>query len=558
MSTIGSLQTIILLISICITPFIINPYSYDTLSSGKIIFLFVSQLVLFLLYFLHSIIDRKHTRTHLTILDVSIFTFTVAIAVSTLFSPSHLLSNMFTPYGITWYIAPLFLYLVVRITQITSNHFKLIVVAAILTILLPSITSIYLSSKVQNRNSVPTYSQAVEPFSSAPFITSWTLAPSAISNKANAITGEGVGNYNAFFNRVKPTEINMSPLWDKYIITSGSYMPHVLTEMGLFGLFAYMSTYVSYFWLLKKTVELKKTKVTLFLLLGGFYTLASSIFQPPLFNTLLLFSLLGGFLSNTYGEYLRLSDDTPKGIYFPKFVASLLALLLIVIISFFSFFSIKSLIGEYYYIKAAENLANNKASLVYELQKKSIEKNPYNDQYHRTFSQINLLLANNIVQTKKDTLSQQETQTITQALNQAISESKTAVALNSQKTINWENLGSIYRNIGPLVKDSASWSYASYEEAVRRDPKNPQLYVALGGLNYEQKKYPQAIEMFKKSIFLKSDFANGYYNLAWSYFENKQTDLAIQAMEKAISLLPINSTERTKAQKELDEFRKSI
>ncbi|MDB6067109.1 MAG: Tetratricopeptide 2 repeat protein [Pedosphaera sp.] len=52
------------------------------------------------------------------------------------------------------------------------------------------------------------------------------------------------------------------------------------------------------------------------------------------------------------------------------------------------------------------------------------------------------------------------------------------------------------------------------EAMVREDPANAQAYYALGGIAYEDKKLPEAVDYFQKTVLLSEDFEQAYYDLA--------------------------------------------
>ncbi len=49
---------------------------------------------------------------------------------------------------------------------------------------------------------------------------------------------------------------------------------------------------------------------------------------------------------------------------------------------------------------------------------------------------------------------------------------------------------------------------------VQDDPANAQAYYLLGSLAYDQKKLPEAVDYFQKTLLLSDDFEQAYYDLA--------------------------------------------
>jgi tetratricopeptide (TPR) repeat protein len=68
---------------------------------------------------------------------------------------------------------------------------------------------------------------------------------------------------------------------------------------------------------------------------------------------------------------------------------------------------------------------------------------------------------------------------------------------------------------------------------VREDPTNPQPYYFLGRIAAEDKKLEEAIEYFSKTILLKKDFDQAYYELAIAQMSLNKTSDALATLQKA-------------------------
>ncbi|KKS54271.1 MAG: Tetratricopeptide repeat domain protein [Candidatus Gottesmanbacteria bacterium GW2011_GWA1_42_26] len=84
------------------------------------------------------------------------------------------------------------------------------------------------------------------------------------------------------------------------------------------------------------------------------------------------------------------------------------------------------------------------------------------------------------------------------------------------------------------------------------------LRVNLGGVFFTLKRYDEAIQQFQISVALKSDFANGYYNLAAALREKGDFAQAANAMRAVLKIVPVNSEDYKKAEKELEEIVKKV
>jgi tetratricopeptide (TPR) repeat protein len=230
----------------------------------------------------------------------------------------------------------------------------------------------------------------------------------------------------------------------------------------------------------------------------------------------------------------------------------------------------RSYLAEIYFKKALDGIVKNDAKQGYENMRKAIILNPYIERFRLNFSQLNLLLANNIAakanqqpqgkNQKPYQLTEQDRQNISQAIQAAIAEGKAAVTLNPQKALNWENLAQIYRNIINTAQGADVWTISAYQRAIVSDPQNPIYRLNLGGVYYSLGNYEEAAKIFEQAVILKPDWPNAYYNLAWANFQKQKYQEAVSAMENVIRLLDPkkDKADYDKVKKELEEFKKKL
>jgi tetratricopeptide (TPR) repeat protein len=78
------------------------------------------------------------------------------------------------------------------------------------------------------------------------------------------------------------------------------------------------------------------------------------------------------------------------------------------------------------------------------------------------------------------------------------------------------------------------------EAVLRDDPTNPQAYFFLGGLAYDAKDLPKAVECFRKAILLSPDFEQAYYDLALAQLSQDKPDEALATLTRAREKFPQN------------------
>ncbi len=396
-----------------------------------------------------------------------------------------------------------------------------------------------------------------------PLRLSWYAGVEILKNPMTALFGIGVDNFPAIFTQVKDAAYNQSGLWQtSYFVVARSTFLHILSETGLLGLIAFVLLLI----VAVKHIDFNKGRGLNPLLLPGLFLLGVLLLLPP---SLVVFFLLVIFFSLFATEK---SDEQKAVSYDVSHILPLylsIALLGVVFVGMGSYFLGRTYLAEYKFKKALDAIAQNNARDLYVNQQNAIVLNPYIERYHINFAQTNLLLANNVAQralqqqsgeNKQATISEEDRQIIAQAVQAAIEEAKAAVALNPQKSTNWDNLAAIYRNVLTVAEGADVWTVSSYQRAIVADPQNPSYRLSLGGVYYSLNNFPEALRMFEQAVALKADWANAYYNLAWAAYQTGDYPRAVAAMQTTLTLLnpQTDKADITRAQTDLEEFKKKL
>ena len=390
-----------------------------------------------------------------------------------------------------------------------------------------------------------------------PFRLSWFAALEILKNPASAIIGIGPDNFSAIFTRVKDFAYNQSPLWQiNSFNVSRSAILQILTETGIFGLLTFG---LLIFNAIKQLVkgDHKGSPLQLFLFL---YLIICLLIFPPSLILWFLFFILIAELSKIYNlgsninkQIIDLSDLLP--------ICVGIVIISLGLIGASGYFLGRTYASEYFFKKSIGGIALNNAKLVYDNQRQAIILNPYIERFRSSFAQTNILIANNLALKNKDgKITEQDRQTITQAIQAGISEGKVVVSLNPQKAGNWQSLASIYANIINAAAGADVWTISAFQRAILADPQNPVYRVSLGGVYYSQNKYDDALRFFEQAISLKPDWPNASYNYAWANFQKKNYPQAVNALQATIKLIDpkLNKADYDKALKELEEFKKML
>jgi tetratricopeptide (TPR) repeat protein len=399
-----------------------------------------------------------------------------------------------------------------------------------------------------------------------PFRLSWYAAVETLKNPLTATFGVGIDNFSSLFTRVKDFAYNQTPFWQIGSFSlSRSTLLHIFTETGIFGILAFALVIFS---LIKPMLQVTNYKLQEKLVIG--YLLLVILFFPPSLPLFFLFFIILTVVGAREGA------KTPSNMVSSEFnLSNLITIYLGTII--FSLLLIagagyllgRSYAAEYFFKKSLDGFAQNDAQQVYDNMRQAIILNPYIERFRLNFSQVNLLLANNIAaranqpqeeEKKPYQLTDQDRQNIAQAIQAAIAEAKAAVALNPQKAGHWENLAVIYRNLINAAQGADVWTISAYQRAIVSDPQNPLYRLNLGGTYYSLANYDEAIKLFEQAVALKPDWPNAHYNLAWADFQRENYQRAVAEMQNALTLLnpQKDKADFERAQKDLEEFKKKL
>lgn len=398
------------------------------------------------------------------------------------------------------------------------------------------LTLIFIGSGILIYNLVPP--QGAFPIF-ADFRASWSVAIDTL--KESPLLGVGPSNYLTAYNRFRPLSLNASPNWNLRFTTGSNLYFTVLTEVGLLG-FAFLAVIV--LWLIKNRREFIENLAfpSLVALL-----IALAVFPPGSFLIVLIFILLA---LNSKARRETLGFFSNK---LPLFLATMPTIAGSIFLIYYSYIVLSA---EATFNKSLVALGKNDGKTTYDSMMKAISQNPSVDRYHASFAQINMALARSVAQ--KQDLTDEDRNTISQLIQQAINQGKAAAALNPQRAQNWEILAGIYREIMAMASGADAFALQTYSQAIALDPTNPNLRIALGGVYYALGNYDDAIDAFKLATFAKADLANAHYNLAIAYREKGNIERAINTMKVVQTLVPKDSDDYKLVTTEIESLEKKI
>lgn len=389
-----------------------------------------------------------------------------------------------------------------------------------------------------------------------PLSFSWIVWVENLKPLQNAILGVGPGNFLSAFTLGRTVDFNSTPFWNLRFGLPGSFLFQVGTELGILGILGFGFILIK---VLRQTLPRAGENLEALWTEDQTRGQADFFLLPPLLTCFfLLFFLPGNFpllfclilFLSLYGAQKGKEVEFSLPYSAPVIGGTMVVLLII------SYIAGRAYLADFRFGQALQAVSENRGGDAYNSLISAIQADPYAERYRLSYSQLNLALANSLA-TKKE-LTDQDRTTISQLIQQSIREGKAAVSLNSQKVTNWENLASIYASLVNVAQGSDEWAISAYNQAMALDPTNPQLRLSAGGLYFQLKRFDEAEALFKVAANLKPDWANAYYNWAAVLREKGNIPQAVSAMERALSLVPLDSNDYQKAKAELEDLRAKL
>jgi len=366
---------------------------------------------------------------------------------------------------------------------------------------------------------------------------SWAIATESL--KYRPLQGVGIGNYLQAFNWWRPTTFNNSKNWLGVFNWGANTGMQLWTELGLIGLVMGILAVLAF----SKDQKNQRGKWMVIILV--------ILMALTPINFVALWLLMWLVTKNINAKEMRIVLKVgDEGKNAGPFV---LVALVIALTIFSGYWGIRVLMGEIYLRNSLVAAAKNDGNETYNLQIKAIGLNPNSAEYRQVYSQTNMALAGAIL--AKTELTDTDKEQASTLIQQAVREGKAAVALDSKNPIYWSNLATIYRQLVGTIEGAADWSFQAYSQAIALDPTNPNLKLDFGGLLYAAGMYEDASRIFEQVVTLKPDLANGWYNLAYAEKQLNKLGLAVNHLNQAVSLVPVDSGDYDKASKELADWK---
>ncbi len=362
----------------------------------------------------------------------------------------------------------------------------------------------------------------------------------------NLLLGIGPNKFAEAWAMYKPLGVNApinGSLWSIYVNYGSGLLPTLVATTGYAGIIAWLIFFAlliisgvkSIFTSIKNGINWE----TMAFFVLSLYLFVSSFFYstgPVTFLLALAFAgvFAGLSASNSQNGEITLEflNDHRK-----SFFSMLFIVLLIITSAAISFKYIERLASVPYFQKAltAATVPDALAAIG-----KALNLYP-NDLYLRTYSQIQFVKLNSLVQKKETELSKTDKADIKTSIEQAVLGANEAVKYNPKNYLNFQALGSLYETLG-VFGDKTAYQSAieAYKTAATLNPNNPALKLSMATASFADKKNTEAKNYLKAALTLKPDYVDAWLVLSQIAKSEGDGGSALSYAQTALSIIPDN------------------
>ncbi len=349
----------------------------------------------------------------------------------------------------------------------------------------------------------------------------------------------------------KPANINATQFWASAFPFGVGFIPTQIATTGILGSALWLVFLVLLIILSVKAVgqvpEARGERfVLMFTMLGTIFLWAASLFYSPSGTLLLLAFIFAGLFISSLVQMGVISTYTLEPSRSSQARLAYFMVLAVVVVGALSmgWTSAKKTAAAYHFNKAVElsNIEGTPLATVETSLMQAIKADPA-DIYFVTLSRLNLVRAQAVAQSATGTPEENKA-VFEESIRRSIEAARLAVNTNPAGFENWVALGNIYTALvsKPLAVEGAyeNASFA-YNEAVRRNPSNPELFLLLAQLEINKENTDNARAYIRNAIALKEDYADAYLMLSQLEVKAGNTAAAIASAENLAILVPNNA-----------------
>lgn len=364
-----------------------------------------------------------------------------------------------------------------------------------------------------------------------------------------ALLGSGPNTFSHDWLIYKPAGINATPFWSVAFPFGAGFVPTQIASTGILGSTLWLFFFVLLIALaIKALTHIPESRVERFViilsLLVSFFLWAASFFYAPSGTVLMLAFIFSGlFAAGVVPVHIINFKESPQKHFAAAFTMGVIVLASLTL-GWIGFNKTASA----YHWKRAIDLSNTAGVSLVDVENeltKAINRAPA-DIYYVALSRLNFSkaqIAANAVSTSSPQATQENRAVFENSVAKSIEAAKLAVSTNQAGYQNWAALGMVYSALvqKPLsIEGAYENALFAYNEALKRNPANPELYLFLAQLGLNKEDAAAARSFIRNAIALKDDYTDAYLMLAQLEVKAGNTLAAIASAEKLSLLVPNN------------------
>ncbi len=376
-----------------------------------------------------------------------------------------------------------------------------------------------------------------------------TLGISKAVLSQGALLGSGPNTFSHDWLIYKPVNVNATPFWGVAFPFGAGFIPTQIASTGILGTALWLIFFVFFIVLgIKALSRVPESRAPRFivissLLISTFLWGASFFYTPSGTMLMLAFIFSGLFVAQLAVvhiiPYLTLSMKASAQNRLASLV--LLTLLAAGTVSF-GWIGFEKTASAYHWKKALD-LSNTAGASLLDVENELIKAANIApaDIHYVALSRLNFTKAQ--IAASATTSVEKNQALFQESVSRSIEAARLAVSVNPAGPENWATLGTVYSALVPkplAVEGAYENAKFAYNEALKRNPSNPELYLSLAQLELNSGDTEAARSYIRSSIALKDDYADAYLMLAQLEVTAGNVSAAIASAERLAALVPNN------------------
>lgn len=371
------------------------------------------------------------------------------------------------------------------------------------------------------------------------------IAKNTIINEP--IFGSGPNTFVKQWLSYRPADIISTIYWNTDFAYGIGLIPTFAVTTGLAGVISWIVFFGVYLVLGIKSIFYKYEDLFLKYLVSSSFFISlylwvmSFVYVPSVVIFILTFFFTGLFFASLYAsDFLNLNKkifiNNPK----TGFISSLVLVVIFVGVLWIGYGLFRNSKSLWYFQKSTYALNVDGDLDKAEGLMVSALKTVDNDVYYRALSEIQLVKLNAVVSQDQDKVSKETIQSqVEQVLPAVISNALSARNSDPSNYLNWISLGQAYTVATALgVQGAYESAQSSFDEAFRRNPNNPGIFLLLSRLEINRNNLDGAKNWALQAISLKQNYLDAYYLLSQIEVANNNLKGAIDSVTAASIINP--------------------